>query len=282
MALVVNTNIASLNAQRNLSSSQRTLNTSMQRLSSGLRINSAKDDAAGLAISDRMTSQIRGLNQAARNAQDGISLAQTAEGAMGEITNMLQRMRELTVQGANGTNSPSDVASLQAEYDQLALEITRIAESTTFNGTYILDGAADIVFQVGANAGDENTITVSNSDSLVADGAVAIPPAAGTGLGVEGLDVSDTASLTTIDAAIAVVDSARANYGAVQSRFESTIANVMNTAENLTAARSRILDADIAMETANLTKANVMQQAGTAILAQANQMPMMALSLLQG
>ena len=199
MALVVNTNIASLNAQRNLSSSQGTLNTSMQRLSSGLRINSAKDDAAGLAISDRMTSQIRGLNQASRNAQDGISLAQTAEGAMGEITNMLQRMRELSVQAANGTNSPSDILSLQGEYDQLALEITRIAESTTFNGTAILNGADDITFQVGANAGANNTIVVSNSDPLIAGGDPAAGPPA-TGLGVSTLTVG-SAALTAIDTA---------------------------------------------------------------------------------
>ena len=262
MSLIVNTNIASLNAQRNLSKTQGMLLTSMQRLSSGLRINSAKDDAAGLGISDRMTAQIRGLNQAARNAQDGISLAQTAEGAMQEITNMLQRMRELTVQGSNGTNSTEDIASLQAEYDQLDEEITRITDSTEFNGTTIFADAT-IDFQVGANNGDTITVTTS---------ALA--------LAVNGLAVDDTANLDTIDTAIETIDTERGTYGAVQSRFESTIANVLNIAENLSAARSRIMDADIAMETANLTKANVLQQAGTAVLAQANQAPMLALSLL--
>ena len=266
MALVVNTNVASLNAQRNLSRSQGALNTSMQRLSSGLRINSAKDDAAGLAISDRMTSQIRGLNQAAQNAQDGISLAQTAEGAMQEITNMLQRMRELTVQGSNGTNSADDILSLQAEYDQLDEEITRIADSTTFNGTFVLNTAATITFQVGANAGD--TIDVTTVD-------------VGT-LGVNGQSVEVGATIGLIDTAIGIIDGARATYGAVQSRFESTIANVMNVAENLSASRSRILDADIAMETAEMTKANILQQTGVAILSQANQTPALALSLLQG
>jgi flagellin len=266
MALVVNTNVASLNAQRNLSRSQGALNTSMQRLSSGLRINSAKDDAAGLAISDRMTSQIRGLNQAAQNAQDGISLAQTAEGAMQEITNMLQRMRELSVQAANGTNSLEDVASLQAEYDQLDEEITRIADSTTFNGTYVLNTVATITFQVGANAGDIIDVTTVDVGTL----------------GTTGQAVEVGATIGLIDTAIGIIDGARATYGAVQSRFESTIANVMNVAENLSASRSRILDADIAMETAEMTKANILQQTGVAILSQANQTPALALSLLQG
>ena len=290
MSLIINTNIASLNAQRNLSSSQSLLNRSMQRLSSGLRINSAKDDAAGLAISDRMTAQIRGLNQASRNAQDGISLAQTAEGAMQEITNMLQRMRELAVQSANDTNSPADRDALQAEFTQLSDEITRIADSTTFNGTQLLNNAVatTLNFQVGANDGATDKIAVTLSTSMIAttlgvgsvDGAVV----GALDIGFDTLPATTTANIdaaiVAIDAAITTVDGARATFGAVQSRFESTIANVMNISENLSAARSRIMDADIAMETANLTKANILQQAGASVLAQANQMPMIALSLL--
>jgi flagellin len=272
--LTVNTNIASLNAQRNLTGSQSTLNTSLQRLSSGLRINSAKDDAAGLAISNRMTSQINGLNQAARNANDGISLAQTAEGALDEVTSMLQRMRELAVQSVNGTNSSSDRASLDAEFNELVSEIERVADTTTFNGQYVLNGTmADTAFQVGANQGE--TITVSiNSDmqtnALGIDGTVGVDSAANA-----------SAAITSIDSAITSVDSFRGTLGAVQSRFESTIANVANISENVSAARSRIVDADFALETANLTKAQILQQAGVAMLSQANQLPQTALSLLQ-
>jgi len=273
--LTVNTNIASLNAQRNLTDSQGTLNTSLQRLSSGLRINSAQDDAAGLAISNRMTSQINGLNQAARNANDGISLAQTAEGALDEVTNMLQRMRELAVQSVNGTNSTSDRSSLDDEFNELVSEIERIADTTTFNGQYVLNGTmADTAFQVGANQGE--TITVSiNSDMQTAalgvdSGSIGIDTAAGA-----------SAAITAIDTAVTSVDSFRGTLGAVQSRFESTIANVSNISENVSAARSRIVDADFALETANLTKAQILQQAGVAMLSQANQLPQTALSLLQ-
>ncbi len=274
MALSINTNVASLNAQRNLGASQSNLSTAMQRLSSGLRINSAKDDAAGLAISDRMTSQIRGLNQAVRNANDGISLAQTAEGALGETTNILQRMRELAVQSSNGTNTTTDRASLDAEFQQLTAEIDRISANTSFNSQNILDGTfasgSEIAFQVGANNGQ----TIS----------VAIASAGTTGLGVNGLDVTDfanaQAAISAIDAGIGVVDEIRGNLGAVQNRLESTIANLQNVSENVSAARSRILDADIAQETSNMTKFNILQQAGTSILAQANQSPQLALSLL--
>ena len=475
MALTINTNVASLNAQRNLAKSQGDLATSMQRLSSGLRINSSKDDAAGLAISDRMTSQIRGLDQASRNANDAISLAQTAEGAMQESTNILQRMRELAVQAANATNSASDRQSLQAEVDQLNSELDRIAKSTTFNGLKVLDGSyVTQQFQVGPNAGDtigfditgikansighlatavglavngttatDNTITLgstgtaqtikssanyavtgdtyrgadsafakvaaindagvfgllasastSGTSAAVAGGTVAptltaysltvngvkvidipatnVPPVtdaqvvtainqntdktgvtasvdvnhkitltaadgenialAETGpaavisgtltattrgtismtandsitvggtvanLGMnatpyavdalKGVDVIDITSLQganeamlRVDAAIASVDASRGKLGAIQNRFESTIANLQNVSENLTAARSRIKDADIAQETSNMTKANILQQAGVSILTQANQIPQLALSLLKG
>ena len=277
MALTINTNVASLNAQRNLGVSQSNLAKSMQRLSSGLRINSAKDDSAGLAISDRMTAQIRGLNQAARNANDGISMAQTAEGALQETTNLLQRMRELAVQGANDTNNATDRASIQGEIDQLVLELDRIATSTKFNGTALIDGslsATGATFQVGANSGADQVISFK------------IGSATAVGLGVSGtLDVSTSGDAQTaiedIDAALADVDEIRGGLGAVQNRFESTIANLNNSAENISAARSRIMDADIAQETSAMTKSNILQQAGVAILAQANQAPQLALSLLQ-
>ncbi len=278
MALSINTNVASLNAQRNLGNSQSALSTSMERLSSGLRINSAKDDAAGLGISDRMTSQIRGLNQAVRNANDGISLAQTAEGAMGEVTNILQRMRELTVQSANDTNSSADRQSLQDEVASLLTEIDRISATTEFNGKYVLNGSAgaSMTFQVGTRGTTNDKITVSLG-TFNMDGST---------LGVSGLTVASFAGksvgsvLGAIDKAIASVDTARGKLGAVQNRFESTIANLSNIAENVTAARSRILDADIAQETSNMTKQNILQQAGVSILAQANQSPQLALSLL--
>jgi flagellin len=276
MALTINTNVASLNAQRNLGTSQSALAKSMQRLSSGLRINSAKDDAAGLAISDRMTAQIRGLNQAARNANDGISLAQTAEGALQETTNILQRMRELAVQSANDTNTSSDRTSLQAEVSSLISEIDRIAETTSFNGKVLLDSSqtgalGSAIFHVGANA--DQTITVEVDDATA------------SALGVNATTVATQSgantAISSIDDALELVDESRGKLGAVQNRFESTIANLNNVAENLSAARSRILDADIAQETSAMTKSNILQQAGVAILAQANQAPQLALSLLQ-
>lgn len=459
MAITINTNVASLNAQRNLGSSQSALNNSMQRLSSGLRINSAKDDAAGLAISDRMTAQIRGLNQASRNANDGISLAQTAEGALQESTNILQRMRELAVQSANDTNSSSDRSSLNAEVDQLKAELNRIAETTEFNGKSLLDGTmTDATFQVGANAGANqtisfsidsakgadlgtaaagtvtgtaassdyaaasadyvaessdyaaessdyaaassdfdaavdatgasasnasltftadtagtdgnaidivlvdgaaasdagvsvsgNTITVSSedltlqtsediatlingntdaaalvdavgtTDSMTAGnettdlaggleqvgtaqvgtaevgtaqvGTAEVGTAASSDYAVEGASVviddlsiatltDAQTAITSVDLALSDIDTSRGTLGAVQNRFESTIANLNNVSENLSAARSRILDADIAEETSAMTKSNILQQAGVSILAQANQAPQLALSLL--
>ncbi|MBW6510125.1 MAG: flagellin FliC [Desulfuromonadales bacterium] len=276
MALTINTNVASLNAQRNLSQSQGALNTAMQRLSSGLRINSAKDDAAGLAISDRMTSQIRGINQAVRNANDGISVAQTAEGAIGEITNILQRMRELAVQSANDSNSADDRISLQAEVAQLIEEIDRIAGTAEFNGSPLLNGnGEELVFQVGYKATENDQIKIDFGDLDMTSGALGVD---GVDLATAGSDIAST--LDAIDAALTAVASARGTLGAVQNRFESTIANLQNISENVSAARSRIMDADIAQETSNLTKFNILQQAGVSILAQANQAPVLALTLL--
>ncbi|MFT5446376.1 MAG: flagellin [Gammaproteobacteria bacterium] len=377
MPSVVNTNIMSLNAQRNLGKSQNALATSVQRLSSGMRINSAKDDAAGLAISERMTSQIRGLNQAVRNANDGISLAQTAEGALAEMSNNLQRIRELSVQSANGTNNSSDRAALDAEAQQLSAEIQRVAEQTAFNGTSLLDGSfANKDFQVGANVNevitvsaiananvsalgtyDRATITgvaASSPTTAISDGDVTIngtsigavaaatggaterasqmrdainaiadttgvyatndtattvtltstadivvagasSTAAITGIaaatgsavastGFATLDITNVAgantAITAMDAALTAVNDARASLGAIQNRFESTIANLSTTSENLSAARSRIQDADFAAETANLTRGQILQQAGTAMVAQANSLPQSVLSLL--
>jgi len=275
MAQIINTNIMSLNAQRNLSTSQGALATSLERLSSGLRINSAKDDAAGLAISERFTAQIRGMNQAIRNANDGISLAQTAEGAMQEVTNNLQRIRELAVQAANATNSESDRASLQAEVDQLLEEIDRVAEKTTFNGVQLLDGDfATQVFQVGAKSDDTISVTSAvdvTTESLSID-AIDISGTDGTGA---------TTALGLIDAALDDVSGFRAEFGAIQNRFESVIANLQNSVENQSAARSRIRDADFAAETAELTRAQILQQAGISVLSQANAQPQSVLALLQ-
>jgi flagellin len=372
--MVINTNVMSLNAQRNLTTSQSQLSTALQRLSSGLRINSAKDDAAGLAISERFTTQIRGLNQAVRNANDGISLAQTGEGALAEITNNLQRIRELAVQSANATNSASDRAALDAEVQQRIAEIDRIAKQTSFNGQKILDGSFGTAsFQVGANVGE--TISVSLSTDMRASAIGNVTTAAGTGyasvagqgavtlaftgavtgsvtvaegatvqqaaeainganiagvsafvndsgqlqilstgvvamaetasgtntLGLDGDSTaaetaSATASITAVavdtvgganfaiarvDSALTAVNALRGDLGAVQNRFESTIVNLQTVSENLEASRSRIRDADFAAETAALTKAQILQQAGTAVLAQANAIPQNVLSLLQ-
>jgi flagellin len=384
MALTINTNVMSLNAQKNLSASQSTLSTAMQRLSSGLRINSAKDDAAGLAISERFTAQIRGLDQAMRNANDGVSLAQTAEGALAEVTNNLQRIRELAVQSSNATNSNSDRLALQAEVTQLLSEIDRVAGQTQFNGVNLLDGSfSGAVFQVGANAGQGITISSITDVNIAALGSVsqasggalsvaasgltgfATSIAAG-GVTVNGVDigaisgassaaeragqlvnainnvsqqtgvgasydsatgqislvsaaavtfagttnsatvagwangsvgsVTTTTGITTlsvssyagaqlaiqqVDSALNTVNSTRATLGAIQSRFSSVVASLSTQSENLTASRGRILDADFAKETAALTRAQILQQAGTAMLAQANAAPQNVLSLLQ-
>jgi flagellin len=274
MAITINTNVQSLNTQRSLSKSQSALAKSMQRLSSGLRINSAKDDAAGLAISDRMTSQIKGMNQAVRNSNDAISFAQTAEGALGEMTNILQRMRELSVQSANATNSSADRTALNSEFGELSSELDRIVDTTKFNGQNLLDGtyagSGAAVFQVGANAGEQISVEIGNMDtSALGVGATSITTASAAGT-----------AITAIDTAINSVDSLRGTLGAKQNRFESTIANLNNVSENLSAARSRIVDADIATETSEMTKMNILQQAGVSILAQSNQTPQLALSLL--
>jgi len=378
---VINTNTISLNAQRNLSTNSASLSTSIQRLSSGLRINSAKDDAAGLAISERFTTQIRGMNQAARNANDGISLAQTAEGALGEIGNNLQRIRELAVQSSNATNSPNDRAALQKEVNQLTSEIDRVAKQTSFNDTKLLDGSfSGVSFQVGADAGQLITvegITNAQTNSLggttFASGSIAVAAPADaddgislTGISINGVELDDieveagataadtqaaaVAALTSAinsrsaelgvvaeagtgtlnvssfkageDAiefeadgatgtfaaptaqtflkdvdissfagaqqAIAIMDNAltgvndsRADLGAIQNRFSSVVANLQTSSENLSASRSRIMDTDFAKETAELSRTQVLQQAGTAMLAQANQLPNNVLSLLR-
>ena len=307
MALYVNTNVSSINAQRKLTNATNNLNVSYQRLASGLRINSAKDDAAGLQIADRLTSQINGLNQGNRNTNDGIALAQTIEGALDETTNMLQRIRTLAVQSANGTNTAEDRAALQQEVASLSEEITRIAKQTTFAGATVLDGAGGkslipaqgqanagkIVFQVGANAGD--TLNLNWSQSFKVSGIASIA-------GMKTADIKsangftkaasnnivftvETASkaqgvLANIDKIIQAVDSKRASLGALQNRMESTIRNQANISENEADARSRIRDTDFASETAALTQNNIIQQASQSVLAQANQRPTIALSLL--
>ena len=273
MAQFINTNIASLNTQRALNRSQGSLQTSLQRLSSGLRINSAKDDAAGLAISERFTAQIRGLNQGVRNANDAISLAQTAEGAMQEVTTALQRIRELAVQAVNSTNSSDDRTSLQQEVSQLQAEITRVSE-TKFNGAEVIAASAGtFAFQVGANAGD--TITVSTTD--ITSGAI-VGNVVSTGTVATASQASRL--IVAVDNLLDTVNSERAKLGAVQNRFEAVVRNGQNVAENLTASRSRIQDADFALETANLTRSQILQQAGIAMLSQANAQPQSVLSLL--
>ncbi|MFA7387173.1 MAG: flagellin [Thiohalobacteraceae bacterium] len=278
MALTVNTNVASLTAQRNLSSTQGALNTSLQRLSSGLRVNSAKDDAAGMFSIERMTADIRGLNQAVRNAQDGISLAQTGEGSMGQIQSALQRIREISVQSANAT--VEDRTGLQAEVDQLTQEISRIVTTTEFNGSKLLDGTtASLTFQIGADGDVSNQIDVTGVDLTGLTGYAADLTATGT------IDVTSAGSasgaIATIDTAIDEVSTERATFGAVQNRFEAVVVNLTSYAENLSSARGRLQDADFAAETANLTRAQILQQAGVAMLAQANTLPQSALALLQ-
>lgn len=274
MALSVNTNLYSLNAQRNLGMSQASLGTSMQRLSSGLRVNSAKDDAAGLAIAERMNAQIRGMNVGIRNANDAISLSATAEGVLGKVTDSLQRMRELAVQSANATNGTDDRANLDAEYQQLATEITRVLTDTKFNGQAILGAdAGTLTFQVGAGSAD--TIDITTTD-MSADADVTAVTAG---------DITDATNAATamddIDTALTTIAQERANYGAYQNRFESVISNLQVSIENQTAAKGRITDADFATETANLSRSQILQQAGMAMLTQANQLPQQVLSLLR-
>jgi flagellin len=282
MPSIINTNLASLNAQRNLAASQGSLSTSMQRLSSGLRVNSAKDDAAGLAIAERMNAQVRGMNVAIRNANDGISLAQTAEGALGKIGDNLQRMRELAVQAANDTNGTSDRAALDNEFKQLALENERIILGTKFNDQPLLTGNGGtggvFTFQVGANT-DAGIDTV---DITTEDMATKMTTATAGNTATMGAD-ADTArdAMDAIDLALDEVNLLRSTFGAFQNRFEAIISNLQVAAENQTAARSRIMDADFAVETANLSRAQILQQAGTSMVAQANQQPQSVLALLQ-
>ncbi len=320
MALYVNTNVSALNAQRQLNNSGNALDTSFQRLSSGLRINSAADDAAGLQITDRLTSQINGLNQGNRNANDGISLAQTAEGALDEVTSMFQRIRTLAQQASNGSNTDEDRLAIQEEIRSLSSEVNRVAEDTTFGGQNLLNGSYEANFQVGADAvqtigfsmqnvgGTDNTISADGgftlsgiagiasaiSGSVLASSVAGVSDAGGTAAAstytysgvftATGISVSSQgnaqAVLAGMDSMIAVVDKKRAELGAVQNRFQSTIRNQSNISENLSAAQSRIKDTDFAAETANLTKMQILQQASQTILSQANQRPQAALSLL--
>ena len=274
MPLYINTNIASLNAQRNLLKSSNDLGQTFARLSSGLRVNSAKDDAAGLSISTRMTSQIKGLNMAIRNSNDGISMAQVAEGALSETTNALQRIRELAVQANNGTLVSSDRADLQQEVEQLLSEIQRISTQTEFNTKPLLNGSfTGMVIQVGAKSGQ----TISFGIQAMSKGALGV---SNLSIGSDANATSLAAAITTLDTALDSVSDMRATLGAVQNRFEAVIANLSNVVENMSAARSRIMDADIAEETAALTRTAILQQAGTEVLAQANQQPQLALQLL--
>ena len=290
MALYVNTNTSSINAQRKLSTSTKSLDSSYQKLASGLRINSAKDDAAGLQVSDRMTSQINGLTQGNRNANDGISLCQTAEGALDEVTNMLQRMRTLAIQSANGTNSSSERTAIQEEAIELQKEISRIGKDTTFGGTKKIMGsdAGATAFQVGSNSNNVISITLKAISTLANDaggnlaGKFSSANASTSSCCAFNLSTSGGAqtAINDIDKMLKQVDSYRAELGAVQNRLESTIANQENVIENVSDARSRIRDVDYASETANMTSASILQQASTSILSQANQKTSIALSLL--
>ena len=300
MSIYVNTNVTSLNTTNKLSKATHSLDTTYKRLSSGYRINSAKDDAAGLQISNRLTSQINGLKQGNRNANDGIALAQTAEGALDEVHSMLQRIRTLSVQSANGTNTTADRVSIQGEVSQLCAEINRIACKTTFGGSEILSGKTDdtgsllvkgkVAFQVGANANDKISIDLSSGFSVKQMRTAAndttstvVDDAEGKAHGSSfSVSTADTAqgTLAVIDKYIGYVDKKRGEFGAIQNRLESTISNQSNIAENESDARSRIRDTDYAEEAANLSQQNIIQQAATSMLTQANSRPQIALSLL--
>ncbi|MBP8299055.1 MAG: flagellin FliC [Planctomycetes bacterium] len=275
MGLRVNTNIASINAQRNTAQVTTRLARNYQKLSTGLRISTAADDAAGLAISERLRSQVRSLSQASRNANDGISLVQVGEGALNEVSNILVRLRELTIQSANGSSSTADKDTIKEEFDSLVNEVNRIAQSTEFNGIRLLDGSSSsVTFQVGIN-------TTAGIDQL----DVSLTPALATSLGLSSLDIGSSGSTTTaiqaIDNAINSVSQLRGKFGSLQNRLQSTIANLGVAGESLSAAESRIRDVDVAYETAELTRNNILQQASISILAQANQQPQSALTLLQ-
>ncbi|MPY24912.1 flagellin FliC [Shewanella psychropiezotolerans] len=272
MAITVNTNVTSLKAQKNLNASSGNLATSMERLSSGLRINSAKDDAAGLAISNRLNSQVRGLEVGMRNANDAISIAQISEGAMQEQTNMLQRMRDLSIQSENGANSSADLTAIQAEITELATEITSIGDTTAFGNTKLMTGdfSAGKTFQVGHQDGEDVTIKVKDTDAAsLSVNAIVVTTSAGR-----------ASALAKIDAAIKTIDTQRGELGAIQNRLAHNISNSANTQANVADAKSRIVDVDFAKETSTMTKNQVLQQTGSAMLAQANQLPQIALSLL--
>lgn len=284
---VINTNVMSLNSQRVLSRSDASLQTSLERLSSGLRINRAKDDAAGLAISERFTSQINGLNQAVRNANDGISLLQTAEGALEEVTNSLQRMRELAVQAKNGTYNTSDRASLNDEFQALKDEITRISDVTEFNNINLLGQGAALSMQVGFENGTNNVIAISVIDIRTeSNGSGGIANALSTSVRIGGASTGSagtaqiSAAITNVTNALDAISNLRGDFGALQNRLESAVRNMQNVVENQSSARSRVRDADFAAETANLTRNQILKQAGTAMLSQANSQPQSVLSLL--
>jgi flagellin len=287
MASVINTNLLSLNAQRNVSNSQSSLATSLQRLSSGLRVNSAKDDAAGLAISERLNAQVRGSNVAIRNANDGISLSQTAEGALAKVTDSLQRMRELAVQARNATNTNADKDSLDKEFGELSKEIQRVLGGTTFNGRAILaTDSGTQTFQVGANVTSNDRIDVVTTNMTTSADITTVAGTDNTGAGRAVIDNTAVGAtidtvIGNIDTAINTVSSERANLGAAQNRMDQVISNLQISVENQSAAKSRITDADFAQETANLSRASILQQAGNAMIAQANQIPSQVLSLLR-
>jgi flagellin len=291
MASFINTNMASLNTQNNLTKSQAALNTSIQRLSSGMRVNSAKDDAAGYAIANRMDSTIRGQNVAIRNANDAISFSQTAEGAMSKISDNLQRMRELAVQSANGTNGTDDRNSLNTEFAQLQAEITRISSNTKFNGFSVLDGASN-TFQIGSGTGTDNQITISGVDLTAATsetGKAADVTTTLSTLGVattDGINILDqtnaVAAMAQIDLSLKEVNTETIKHGAHQNRFQAVIATLQVSVENQTTSRSRIMDTDYAAETATMARGQILQQAGMAMLAQANQLPNGVMALMKG
>jgi flagellin len=286
MAMTINTNVMSLNAQRNAANNQSSMATTMQRLSSGLRVNTAKDDAAGLAIAERMNTQVRGMSIAVRNANDGISLSQVAESGISTLTDILQRMRELAVQAMNTTNTSSDVSALNQEYTQLGSELGRIISAVQFNGSNLFTTTASYTFQVGANTGQSISVASSTLNFQSAAGLSAVMNGdiytQSTSALTTTANLQNSANLTAIDLAIDTVNSARAQLGAVQSRFEKTINFLQTGIENQSAARGRIMDADFAQETSNLSRVQILQQAGTAMIAQANQMPQSVLQLLKG
>ncbi|MEK8048932.1 flagellin [Ideonella sp. DXS22W] len=287
MPQTINTNIVSLNAQRNLNASQDSLSVSMQRLSSGLRVNSAKDDAAGLAIAERMSAQVRGMTVAMRNANDGISMAQTAEGSLGKVADAFQRMRELAVQSANATNSDSDKDSLDKEFGELAKEVQRVLGGTSFNGLKVLGSdAGNKSFQVGANTSSNDTISITTTNMTTDGDITAVAGTDNSGSGRADISSAATANdiksvIDKIDTALDKVSTERGTLGASQSRFESVVSNLQVSIENQNAAKGRIMDADFASETANMSRAQILQQAGVAMVAQANQLPQAVISLLR-